>query len=137
MNTGVANWNNNPNSPVSFRSNQPTNNQVRARDQENTWMGLIESWRIWSPIHRDRFDITLSARTIYNHIDVFDLDRYSVIASVMAHELGHAVGLNDGFTGSPLGGGINGSLMNHQRNRGLVQAPTPFDIESVRMIYDD
>jgi len=53
----------------------------------------------------------------------------------MAHELGHAIGLRDGHRGAPLGGGINASLMNHERNRNIVIRPQPFDIESVNLLY--
>jgi len=77
----------------------------------------------------------MNSLTIPSHASLQGFNVSNIIESVFAHELGHTVGLEDGFSGNPIGGGNNGSLMNHGRNRNIVRGPTAFDVESVNMIY--
>jgi len=132
METGMNNWNN-LNTPVNFLPNQATRNTVSAGVQRYSHLGEIESVRIWLPFTEDRFNITLNSDAIIQFARDRNIDDvYAIVTSVMAHELGHAVGLQD----NPLPSNRNGSLMNQGRNRLDVRSPTQFDIESVEMIYD-
>jgi len=132
MTNGMNNWNR-LNTPVTFLPNQSTNNRVNAGVQRFNYLGLINSVPLGVPFIPDRFTISLNSCAIIDYAARHDANLlYTVVASIMAHELGHAVGLQD----NPIALN-NGSLMNHRRNRTLVQEPTQFDIESVRMIYDD
>ena len=68
MSGGMHNWNrlhDIDNSPVRFLPNQSTNNRVEAGAQRYSGLGLLEVWRIWSPVHSDRFDISLNSPAIY------------------------------------------------------------------------
>ena len=58
--------------------------------------------------------------------------RRAFITNVFAHELGHSVGLRD----NPIGTIFNESLMRETRDPTEVVGPTPFDIESVNMLYN-
>lgn len=59
--------------------------------------------------------------------------RSNVITNVMVHELGHTIGLEDGFR---LGGSYNSSVMNGNRTRTNTGVPTTFDVNTARMIYE-
>jgi len=82
------------------------------------------------------FGIELNETMITYHVERNNYNLSNVIQSIMAHELGHTIGLKGGFMGSPHTGIANASLMNHDRNRNVVTGPLAFDIESVKMIYD-
>jgi len=60
----------------------------------------------------------------------------NVITSVMVHELGHSIGLNDNPTGAAV---FNGSIMNSgtgaDRDRNTLIAPKAYDITSVNSLY--
>ena len=132
---GRTNWNNNSSSPVYFTVGD-TGNRVRVEPRFDRhaygWLQPVQR----SGTALNEFYIVINSRAITSHATNNDYTLGNVIASVMAHELGHAVGLRDGYYGSPLGGGDNRSLMNHDRSRNTVMAPTTFDISSVLMIYD-
>ena len=123
--------------PVDFYYHISSNNTITAGpSSDTTYLG-----RLWptqtSGTSLIRFDIELNATTISQYVannPTFTLS--NVIQSVMAHELGHAIGLEDGFFGNPHTGVNNGSLMNYDRNRNTVFGPTAFDITSVRMVYN-
>ena len=148
MNQGVDNWNLSI-APVTFvRDMQPpgmdndigTNNRVHMYNPDSGALGYF-----WPPTHDrllDSFRITLYPAGIERSARSLDVDISILITFVMAHELGHAVGLRDGgredYDPTILGGDINASIMNTLQigNSDFPTAPTPFDIESVRLIYD-
>jgi len=134
MNVGVANWNSRNGSPVRFTVVASSNNRVTAGEQRWDYFGRIMSIPVGAPLLRDRFRIDLNSCAIIDSARRNGVDVNEFITSVMAHELGHAVGLADNPTHD-----INTSLMNHGRTRtGVngVRGPTNFDIASVNMIYD-
>jgi len=131
MEDGRLSWNNS-NAPVNFTLNQSTNNRVTAGTHELTVAGDIDFILLGG---LSRFTITLDSPRIYHLAAENNVTVTHYIQSVMAHELGHSVGLEDCF-GNSFGGGPNGSIMNRNRSRTIVRGPTDFDIENVRRIYD-
>jgi len=99
----------------------------------------IEDWSNYAEITDYRilgtneilsFDIVLNTRAIdaSPHIENFP----ELPVAVMAHELGHVLGLRDDPTGT---GSVN-SLMNaHSVTENKITGPRAFDITSVSMIY--
>jgi hypothetical protein len=89
----------------------------------------FEQWGVISyrPTMPD-FQITLNS---------FRIRAQNEVQSVMAHELGHALGLRDNPFGSvPLyDPRRNGSIMNQERNRNQLTGPTAFEVDSVNMLY--
>ncbi|MCL2572693.1 MAG: InlB B-repeat-containing protein [Defluviitaleaceae bacterium] len=82
------------------------------------------------------FEIVLNSYAIENLASWEGYNLQHVITSVMVHELGHTIGLEDGFIGNPHEGYINSSIMNQDRSRGTLYRPTQFDIVSLSYIYD-
>jgi len=124
MRRGRDSWNNS-NVPVTFSENSASNNLATVLQSDGTYLGRIV---VWGPSNQfgptaTRFEIEMNLRTIAG--------RVNYIESVFAHELGHAIGLRD----NPVGIAINGSLMNHARNRNIVIGPANFDLESVNILY--
>ena len=140
---GMRSWNDSM-APITFTESPVSGNLVFLRESCNTIEQLLgtRTFGVFYPNSRERgeftsFEITLCPRAIAAHADDNDIEISSVIASVMAHELGHVIGLRDGnqpWNGHPtiLGDRVDASIMN-----GLsVTGPQDFDIESVRLIYD-
>jgi len=126
---GRANWNNST-APVNFvidNSNSSQNRTFIEPRANRDYLGFLEPIRV-SGTSLDRFEIVLNTTSITDHAESRGFSIGNVATSVMAHELGHSVGLLDNPNA------IN-SLMNHSRNRNTVRGPQPFDIDSVRMIY--
>jgi len=134
MNQGASNWATSA-APVSPSSNSTSNNRVTVENPAWTSFGRIY-YRSTSGTSLNRFDIVMNRGSITTHATANRFNLNNIITSVFAHELGHAFGLRDGYAGSPLGGGNNGSIMNHGRVRNTVTRPTSFDITSVRILYD-
>lgn len=153
MEVGRHNWNISA-APVTFLLPcSSSDNRVIAMHHEATWFGEVNAWPIGIPFRTDRFTLMLNSRRITSYAlersptddaPIREATLSTVITSVMGHELGHVVGLQDGPSGSPLGPSYllyfrdraNASIMNVDRDRLVVTRPTPFDIESVKMIYD-
>ena len=132
MNSGINNWNNST-ANVRFIPHNNSNNTVNALSRTWNSYGRIYMTRSTSNITEattTRYQIELNSRTINSLINNnASWTRHNVISSVMAHELGHVVGLRD----NPTGG--TSSLMNGNRNRNTITRPTTFDIQSVNMLY--
>ena len=140
MARGRTIWNNSA-APVNFNiPSLASNNIVNARERAFDGLGRIY-FRDVSGRALRRFEIQLNSTTITRHATDRNFVVGNVITSVMAHELAHAIGLQDGEqpqNGFPtvLGGWSDASLMNGGRNRNRIYGPQAFDITSVRMIYD-
>lgn len=120
---------------VSFTTNSTSNNRVsipRVNPSNPSGLGRI-IYRERSGTNLTRFDIELFSETINNHVrNNANATFANVVQSIMAHELGHAVGLRDNPVGAS---GRNDSLMNHNRQRWVRRTPATFDVNSVNMIY--
>ncbi|MCL2400228.1 MAG: InlB B-repeat-containing protein [Defluviitaleaceae bacterium] len=127
MNTAIADWNNNT-SRVSFTTNSTSNNLVTAGSRTHNDLGRFYFHQT-SGTSLIRFDIDLNSRTLSSGRTGTVFTNY--VRSVFSHELGHVVGLRDNPTGTT----VNGSLMNHGRDRNSVTRALAFDIASVNMLY--
>ena len=131
--TGTAVWND-LTLPVRFSTttSATANNPVRVVDRvignADALGGYIITQQSGSDVRN--FTIELSSRNINNYVSTQNANFINVVTSVMAHELGHAMGLQD----NPLSS-RNGSLMNHNRQRNVRIRPADYDADSVRMIY--
>jgi len=125
LHTGINNWNG-QHTPINFTTNWETNNTVSVESRAENWFGLTTSWSSGGLTHR--FEIVLNSRLLTAHAG--NLSAY--ITSTFTHELGHVIGLRDNPERAPWG---NGSIMNHSRNRNVLTAPTPWDVNNVNRIY--
>ncbi|MCL2564152.1 MAG: hypothetical protein FWE08_09005, partial [Oscillospiraceae bacterium] len=80
------------------------------------------------------FDISMNRRTIGASTGWRPDAVPNWVSSVFGHELGHVLGLED----DPIRNTPNNSIMNTNRQRHLDQMtrPQPFDVTSVRILYD-
>jgi len=118
--------------PVRFTSGTRYNNTARVTVTHEDWLGsvTIAAHRRLSPLTEEsvlqRFEIRLYAENINNHVAArpgFTIN--NVVTSVMAHELGHVLGIFD----NPLQhDGPDGSIMSQSRNRNRIFAPTSNDV---------
>jgi len=126
--SGASSWNRSA-APVSFHQGASSNTVLAAPHIDRNYLGWVQ------PVTRGteltRFAIVLNTRTIYTHAERWDIPLSNLITSVMVHELGHTIGLAD----NP-GTHANNSIMNQNRNRGIVISPTAFDVLSVQLIYN-
>ena len=135
MMRGIDNWNNSA-ANIVFYTDGNSPNRVHAIPAEWSELGILNWTRSLSLTNETtmtRFELTMNTRTISNHVNNnigFTLD--NVIESVMTHELGHVISLQD----NPAGVSDNGSIMNHRRIRNTITRPTNFDVQSVNMIYN-
>ena len=120
---------------VNFTTNSTSNNRVsipRVHPSNPSALGRI-IYRERNGTNLTRFDIELFSDTINNHVrNNANATLANVIQSVMAHELGHAVGLRDNPSGAP---NRNDSIMNTDRQRWIRRTPSNSDIANVNMIY--
>jgi len=123
MERGRNNWNAST-APVSFNVNSNSVNQVRLAN--HTWEGFGRF-----NAHPERGSVGPSMTSFVITINSRNTP-FNFVESVMAHELGHVVGLRD----NPPDTAWNGSIMNHERDRRTVRGPTGFDVTSIRILYD-
>lgn len=131
INSGIGSWNNvSASTRVLFQSGMFTNTATAGhRDWgSDRIVGMVTYFPDpFTPGRLAGFDIVLHTTNITNlatNIDVF-------ARSVMAHELGHVIGLSD----NPVGPGTN-TIMSYFRDRNTMSSPTNFDIISVNMLYN-
>ncbi|MCL2572716.1 MAG: InlB B-repeat-containing protein [Defluviitaleaceae bacterium] len=132
MDRGRLNWNRSE-APVYFAFNQSSNNIVNAEPRwDSEYLGWLQVGGNRSGRQLVRVEIYLNSRRIFEDFDGFYNDYVTLselITIVLAHELGHAVGLEDH---PPARSIMHPSVAFW----GDVFGPTPYDIDSVRMIYD-
>jgi len=129
INNGIGNWESS--SRARFPRNQTSNNQVIAQPFDYSELGSHIPIS-WTGSEQTGFSITefrieLNSRTISSHSSNNGYTLSRVITSVMAHELGHAVGLEDRSTSD--------SIMNTNRSRNIVLGPSVFDVQSFNLLH--
>jgi len=131
MERGISNWNDSD-APVNFTISSSSVNFVAIGHREWEALGRIYyQLRIGRSLYM--FRVVLNTTNIENHAERNGYVLGNVITSVMAHELGHAVGLEDN---PPTENNNSLMLTGNRRSRNTVMGPTDFDIESVEIIYD-
>jgi len=149
MRRGMRYWNNS-NTPIRFSENDFSPNFVRAIPVDATWWGLHQSTE-WLPSYREggshitafRIDMNIGRinrdalfNAAFNPLG-HNTNARNMVTGIFSHELGHVVGLADGWLSHPpLGGNrATGSLMNRGTNFNIALGPTAFDVESVNILY--
>ncbi|MCL2574870.1 MAG: hypothetical protein FWE33_00415 [Defluviitaleaceae bacterium] len=135
---GLLSWNWSS-APVNFTNTTAANNNInvwprRDRLQFLGWLEPTHSGNFIGSQLRS-FEIWINVDSIEEHVARYGRNLANVIRGTSAHELAHAVGLEDARNHN-LGGSINGSLMNYNRIRDAVIEPTSFDVQSVRLLYN-
>ena len=144
---GITNWNSSS-ARVQFNRVVSSNNIIRVRayrESEPTWLGSLTPST--NGTNLTSFTIQLYSDRINNHVTrnrINNPNGYAesdintnitvarVVESIMTHELGHAIGLDDNPVGATA---VNASIMNSGRQRWVRRVPSAFDITSVNMIY--
>jgi len=132
MENGRTSWNNsNANTwfPVPSSS---SNNRVIAQPNPESWHGRMTPQNAtWGVAFMPQFQIELNSRVIQADAGNNATRLSNVIKSTMAHELGHVMGLGD----KNMNSNVTNSLMNVDRDRGVLTAPTSYDMDSVNILY--
>jgi len=131
MHSGMNNWNISA-APVEFYVSSSSGNYVEIRnDVAMTYARRYGRLRPYSTSGTSltRFGIVINGHAITALAREGVIDFAFAITSTMAHELGHAIGLDD-FPQT------NDSLMLWGHIHNGFFRPTEYDIESVNMIYD-
>jgi len=129
---GTRSWNNiTPSTRVAFQTNTSSSNLVTA-DAPN-WanpnlVGVAYTDGVGNRI--TNFIIILHTTRIPNGAVTLSITTETLAMMVMAHELGHIIGLED----NPLG--TNDSIMLAPHQNRIITRPTAFDITSVNMLYN-
>ncbi|MCL2202169.1 MAG: InlB B-repeat-containing protein [Oscillospiraceae bacterium] len=140
---GTRNWHNDSRNPVSILPNPNSRNNVIIYEkvpvddlggEYMAWLSTINAVETrLEPFNIYFNESMMDSSFNRTYIGRPDATIARQVESVMAHEIGHAVGLADGVY---LGGRSNASLMNSGRNRMVVRGPQEFDNEGVRWIYN-
>lgn len=110
-------------SAVNISTDTSSKNKVYVDSYADTWYGLHEPWTYNSDQSFSHFLIKINQRTLNN--DSTSSNRASYFQGTMAHELGHALGLNDNPQTNAT------SLMKHGRDRITTTGPQTFDKDAV------
>jgi hypothetical protein len=132
--SGIQAWNSiTETTNVSFYVSANTDNLVTAKPVYTyKWYGLLYASE-YSETSLQGFTITLNTQAFYNSRNWPDFP--GLPTSVMAHELGHAIGLIDDPRND--GGMVTDTIMNSTYAvRHEIEQPTSFDIQSVRILYN-
>ena len=141
MNRAFNDWNLN-NTSVRFTRVNFSHNTVAFDDRTDaTWLGLNEMFADRRTGYLTHFRITMNRSRIYNFAGESGSRMRNYVTSVFAHELAHAVGLDDNPR-HPHAANRNDSIMNtlghssgRARDRNVIFELTPFDIANVSLIY--
>ena len=136
LEAGMNSWNAS-NTPVHFFVDHTSNNTINiSTDFWADGLGINHIFPDHTGTQVVRSEIELFVHNINTYVMLSNGSFQDVVQSVVAHELGHTIGLRDGYRQNfPLGGFLNASLMNQDRSRNIVTAPTAFDVTSVNMLY--
>lgn len=118
--TSISNWNNS-NASVNLSISSSAVNTLTASRYSDSWYGLT------TRNSKDKFTIKINARTIDEDASNYTNFCYSVIV----HEIGHVLCLND-FTNTS---DRNNSIMNGARDRNTLIKPTKLDCDTVNSVY--
>ena len=128
---GISYWNNSA-APVMFVEGGHGGNRVSVGERYYLQRGVNNFGTVNV---RDRtntelrsFHIDFNPIAVEHEVRVIRGNFSNIVASTMAHELGHVIGLEDNPPN------LN-SIMNTNRNRDILVSPTYFDAESVSIIY--
>jgi len=147
MGHGMNNWTVNSGNPITVLPDSGSSNFVRIEDGPPpvVYAGLMArvSNRVETGTSLDSFDIVFNRELMQSSFNVSVIAGHPnnlghFVESVMAHEIGHVIGLEDGnIDRNPvvLGGNVNNSIMNFGRVKQNIRAPQPFDNDSVNWIY--
>jgi len=151
INKGIVNWNSAHGNPTRAYSNpdlgwwnvveiRPASNVFVVSNGDQLHLGGFESNPYPYPTTATS---AINFRIVFYRDDIraYMLENYPIehaagnigqlVSSIMAHEIGHVFGLAD----NPPTWIPNQSLMNHERNRLLINRPQPFDIQNLNWIY--
>jgi len=133
---GVDSWNSSP-ALVWFDLRTSTTNTILTRHTEGHYMGINRMHRSNTPITNEtimrRSEITLNTTEIQRTANRYRLTIVNVASSIMAHELGHTVGLVDYPRGVRAEDTIM-SMTNTFINRNYAPGPRTFDIISFNLL---
>ena len=124
---GIEHWNSRSTSitisvvhPDTYRSIP-----IYAEARTGTWYGQLQTIYVLGETHFSGIIINTSAITSSPTL----VDFSSFVSSVMAHELGHVLGLADIYYPA------TDSIMYASRNRNTLYVPTKFDVQGVNWLY--
>ena len=128
-NTGVSkainNWNTNVGTThVRFYETSQCANKILVQNSSDTWYGTTGVSRRGSSI--STYTIIINKRRVSE--DAVNLTNF--IQSVMCHEMGHCIYLDDNPSSSV------SSIMNYSRNRDMMTSPTTYDVRNVASKYN-
>ena len=125
MHSSVNSWNTHVGHFVRFEHSVASNNlAVKRLNMQGSWFGMAYMW-VSGGSSIVQFEIVLN----HDHIVAQAINVNNYVRSIMAHELGHILGLADNPSTT------SNTIMSHTRQRNIITIPQPFDIESVRIVY--